>query len=123
MATNLPLPTTGTADSGLATRRFFETYTDAPIEFNATDVEAAIRFFEKKGFGGDAALSVSGVLLKQAKLDNIPVFQLLDKLGNFDKPQLSVLIAEILNNNRPTSSTLGFKRSVTPINKIRNVSA
>ena len=121
MATNLPTSIRSN-DSAADTRRFFETYTTNPIEFNATDVEAAVAFFEGKGFGGDAALSVSGVLLKQAKADNIPIFQLLDRLGDFSKLQLSALIAEILNNDRTSTSTLGFKQFVAPINKIRNVS-
>lgn len=121
MPTNLP--SQQRSDSAEVTKRFFETYTERPLEFNAVDVDSTVTFFESRGFSGDAALTVSGVLLKQAKLDNMPIFQILDSLKDFSGLQLSTLVAEILNNDRTPTSSLGFKQPVVPENKIRNVAA
>ena len=47
--------------------------------------------------------------LKQAKLDGIKVFELLDTLKSLDKLQLSFTVATVLNFNRQKVSTLGFR--------------
>jgi hypothetical protein len=107
MATNLP-PQPNT-DSANATKLFFDSYGQQPLEFNATDVDAAIGFFESKGFDRDAATITAVTLLKQAKIENQPVFQILDTLKGFNSLQISALVAEILNNNRPSTSTLGLR--------------
>jgi hypothetical protein len=62
-------------------------------------------------------------LLKQAKLDKIPVFQLLDTLKSLNGVELSAIIAEILNNNRPSSSALGYRSPSVDVYKTRNVAA
>ena len=107
MAINIP--TTASEDSGAATKLFFDTYGQIPLEFNANEVSAAIGFFQAAGFDDDAAATTGAVLLKQAKLDAIPIYKLLDTLKKLDGVQLSALVGEILNNNRGTSSTLGYK--------------
>ena len=123
MSTNLPKPII--EDSAQATKLFFDSYGEAPLEFPANDVEAAIGFFESRGFDRDAAEITAMTVLKQAKLDDMPVYQLLDTLKKLEGTDLSALISEILNNNRPPSSLLGFK--VTPASgtdlKVRNVAA
>jgi hypothetical protein len=122
MRTNLPPVVV--EDSANATKLFFDTYGQDPLEFNATEVEAAIAFFQGKGFDRDAAEVTASVILKQAKLENLPVFKLLDTLKGLTTMDLSALIGEILNNNRPPSSTLGFKVStVSKKSQIRNISA
>jgi hypothetical protein len=107
MSTNLPPPII--EDSAQATKLFFDSYGEAPLEFPANDVEGTISFFQSRGFDRDAAEVTAMTILKQAKLDNIPVFQLLDTLGKLGETELSALIGEILNNNRPSTSMLGFK--------------
>ena len=107
--TNLP-PTQNTDSSDL-TKLFFDTYGQNPLEFAATDVDSAITFFEKKGFGKDAATITAVTILKQAKIENQPIYQILDTLQGFNSLQLSSLVGEILNNNRPATSTLGFRVS------------
>jgi len=120
MSTSLPVPSR--IDSAEGTRLFFDTYGKQPLEFAVNDVTATIAFFEKRGFGETSATSVAAVILKQAKLDNIPIFQLLDSLKSFDGLQLSALVTEILNNNRLTTSTLGYKFvDVEKDNQIRNI--
>ena len=122
MSTSLPVP--AIEDSGSATKLFFDTYGKNPLEFTANDVDATIGFFTSKGFDTDAASSTALILLKQAKIDKIPVFQILDTLKVLTGIQLSALVGEILNNNRGPSSTLGFKvKSVEKQNQTRNIYA
>lgn len=120
MSTSLPVSSRN--DSAEGTRLFFDSYGKEPLEFSANDVAASVAFFEKQGFGETAALMISSIILKQAKLDNVPVFQLLDTLKQFDGVQLSAVITEVLNNNRSTTSTLGYKFiDVEKENQIRNI--
>lgn len=122
MTTSLPIPTV--EDSGAGTKLFFDTYGKNPLEFTANDVDATTGFFTSKGFDKDAAQSTALILLKQAKTDKIPVFQILDTLKVLTGIQLSALVGEILNNNRGPSSTLGFKvKSVEKQNQTRNIYA
>jgi hypothetical protein len=109
MSTNLPKLIV--EDSAQATKLFFDSYGEEPLEFPANDVEATIGFFESRGFDRDAAEITAMTVLKQAKLDSMPVYQLLDTLKKLEGTDLSALIGEILNNNRPPSSLLGFKFS------------
>ena len=107
MATNLPPKQIN--DTGKATQIFFDTYGTVPLQFNASEVDAAVGFFESRGYTAEAAQVTALTLLKQAKLDGTKVFEILDTLGKFTGLQLSALVSEILNNNRVPTSTLGFK--------------
>ena len=117
------LPNKPIEDSGAATKLFFDTYGEEPLEFNAVDVDATAAFFRSRGFEDDAAIVVTAVLLKQAKLDNIPIFQVLDSLKGFNNLELSTLVGEILNNNRVPTSTLGFRATPVKPNQTRNIAA
>lgn len=120
--TNLPLPEI--TDSAEITKVFFDTYGIPDIEFNAVDVDTSVSFFTSRGFSQDAALITASVILKQAKVDEIPIRQLLDTLKTFEGIQLSALVAEILNNNRTPISTLGYRqRSAKPDQISRNIAA
>lgn len=121
MATNLPSQTV--EDSAAGTRLYFERYGEQPLEFLATDVDAAVSFFESAGFEKDAALVTAMTILRQAKLDNTPVFQLLDTLKSFQNIELSQIVGEILNNNRVPTSTLGFRVTDVIPNQSRNIAA
>lgn len=121
MATNLPKR--DIEDSAAGTKLFFDTYGQNPLEFNATDVDTTIAFFTSKGFDNDASLAVATVLLKQAKLDNTPVYAILDSLKGMDSLSISSLVGEILNNNRVSISTLGFRSSNVTSNQERNIAA
>jgi hypothetical protein len=118
------LPSVPIEDSAASTKLFFDTYGREPLQFNVNDAEAAIAFFTGRGFDSDAAIITASTLLTQAKLDEVPIFQLLDTLKGLTAIELNFLIAQILNNNRGATSTLGF-RSQTSINanQIRNISA
>jgi len=121
MASNLPIR--NIEDSAAGTKLFFDTYGQSPLEFNATDVDTTLAFFTSKGFEKDASLTVSTILLKQAKLDGTPIRDILESLSDFDTLGLSTLVGEILNNNRNPMSTLGFRTSTSTENQTRNISA
>ena len=118
------LPVSAKKDSAAGTKLFFDRYGQTPLEFAANEVTAAIAFFQSRGFDGDAAILTAQVLLKQAKVDGIPVFKIIDTLTTFNGVQISALVAEILNNNRSSSSTLGYRISLTEKqNQTRNIFA
>ena len=89
--------------------RFFNTRRSAPLEYNANDVDAAIGFFKNRGFDETAAISTATVLLQQAKIDEIKIYQVLDTLEGLTEVELSRIVTEVLNADRPRSSALGFK--------------
>lgn len=121
---NVSLPTTAIPDSANGTKLFFDNYGNQPLEFSANEVAASIAFFEARGFARDAAEITAQVLLKQAKLDATPVFKILDTLKVLDGVQISALVAEILNNNRSATSTLGYRvTAVDKQNQTRNILA
>jgi hypothetical protein len=122
MSTNLP--TGASTDSASGTKLFFDTYGTAPLEFQANEVNAAIGFFTARGFDDDAATLTAAVLLKQAKLEAVPVFKILDTLKILNGVQISGLVGEILNNSRGAGSTLGFRVvNVEKQNQTRNIFA
>jgi hypothetical protein len=121
MATNLPIEVR--EDSAAGTKLYFDTYGEEPLEFLSTDVDAAVSFFKKAGFDQDAALVTAMTVLRQAKIDGTPIFDILDTLTGFGQLQLSQLVGEILNNNRVSTSTLGFRTSDVVTNQTRNIAA
>lgn len=121
MATNLP--SQPVEDSAAGTKLYFDTYGEAALEFSANDVNYTQAFFEKAGFDSDAASVVSMTLLRQAKLDGTPIAQILDTLKSFPTLKLSQLVGEILNNNRVSTSLLGFRTTDVKPNQIRNIAA
>ncbi len=93
-----------TIDSLLTT-----TYVE-PFEFNANDYDATVGFFIKKGFDRKPAEETAYIILQQAKIDSVPVMEILDTLGRAEPARLSELITIILNSNRYKSSRLGVRR-------------
>jgi len=107
-AINLPRVTTSN-DTGDQVRSFFDRYFQHQVTFPSNQIDAVLGYFLKRGFQEEAAKSTSIVLLNQARIDNIPVFQLLDTLKGLTDSQLSQVVTEVLNIYREKSSTLGFK--------------
>tara|TARA_Y200000002_G_C22659575_1_gene655112 strand:- start:569 stop:940 length:372 start_codon:yes stop_codon:yes gene_type:complete len=105
----LNLPNKPDAGSSDKVKRYFNTYYGYQLEFPSNDVDAVIGFLINKGFDKVAAQSTGSVLLQQAKIDGIKVFELIDTLKGLDKLQLSYTVAQVLNFNRQKTSTLGFK--------------
>jgi hypothetical protein len=110
---NSNLPNTANTDSSDGVKSFFDTYFTEPISFPAAEIDATIGFFEKRGFDKLASQSTAIVLLQQAKIDGVKVFDLLDTLEGLQEIQLSAIVAEVLNYNRQKISTLGYRREST----------
>jgi hypothetical protein len=97
-------------DSQQPTRELFNRFFSKSISYPSNKVDAVIGFFEKRGFEKSAAISVASVLLEQAAIDDVNVFELLDKLKGLDSVKLTGLITAILNNNRSKISKLGYRQ-------------
>jgi hypothetical protein len=118
------LPSVPIEDSAASTKLFFDVYGREPLEYNVNDAEASIAFFTSRGFDSDAAIITASTLLRQAKLDDVPIFTLLDTLKGLSAVELNFLITEILNNNRGVTSLLGFRTQIIPkTNQVRNIAA
>jgi len=116
------LPSKLITDSAKATRIFFARYGRQGTEFKPDDVSAAVGFFQNRGFELDVAISAALEVLKSAKQDNRSVVLLLDTLTEFNGVQLSVIVSKILNQNRLSISTLGFRSDVSITESItRNI--
>lgn len=89
--------------------QFFDQYFNQVQEFPVSTLDAVVSFFTARNFEKTAAITIAQILLAQAKNSNVAVFELLDSLKGYDKPQLSTLVARILNNQRDATSKLGFK--------------
>jgi hypothetical protein len=126
MATNYynNIPRSNQANSDSSTVQFFNQYYQVPVELNSNSLVAMKGFFEKRGFGTDAAESTALIILSQAKNDNLNEFQILDTLGGLTSVQISALVGEILNYNRFKTSSLGLAAVSTPADEIqRNILA
>jgi len=97
------------SDKGVT--KFFDNYFSKELSFPSNQVDAVVTFFTKRGFDKTSAISVATTLLQQAKVDNVKIFELLDTLTGLNEIQLSSIVTEVLNYNRPKTSTLGFKRT------------
>jgi hypothetical protein len=82
-----------------------------PFQFNVNDYDAAVGFFVKRGFDRQPAEETAYVILQQAKIDSVPVTQILDLLTKASPAQLSELITVILNANRFKTSRLGVRNT------------
>jgi hypothetical protein len=104
MSTNLPL-----SSNNKEVRNFFDAYFTEEITFPSNQIDAVLGFFLKRGFDLQASRSVSIVLLNQARIDNVNVFEVLDKLKSYNNVQLNKIITEVLNFYRTKTSVLGYK--------------
>ena len=104
---NLPVNTI--ADSGKETKEFFDKYFNHKVSFPANEIDAVVAFFLDNGFDETSAASTSIVLLNQARLDNINVFELVDSLRKLSEVELSQVVAQILNCYREKTSLLGYR--------------
>jgi hypothetical protein len=108
MTTNLPSQENNT-DSSSEVKSFFNRYYSEPLTFPASQIDAVVGFFMKRGFSEQSAKSTGIVLMSQAKLENINVFQLLDTLKPLTGVQLSTIVTQVMNSSREKISILGYK--------------
>jgi hypothetical protein len=102
---NLPIVTTGVQ----STKQFFDNYFVHHVSFPAGEIDATIGFFQKRGFDNSSSRSIAIVLLNQARIENVSVFQLLDTLKALTDSQLSQVVAQVLNAYRENTSLLGYR--------------
>ena len=115
---NLPI----TQSEDKETRKFFEQSNSSGLSFATNDVDAMVGYFESRGFDRTASISTATVILQQAKIDGVKVFELLDTLKGMDKVQLSYIVTEILNHNRSNTSSLGYKvKTENSLSEKRNI--
>ena len=101
-----------------------ETQYVEPFQFNANDYDATVGFFVKRGFDRQPAEETAYVILQQAKIDSVPVTQILDVLTEATPAQLSELITVVLNANRYKTSRLGVRNTRTSKDTVsRNIKA
>jgi hypothetical protein len=106
---SINLPVSEPKDSGEEVKTFFDKFFRQQITFPSNQIDAIVGYFLKRGFDENSARSTGIVLLNQAKLDNVSVFQLIDTLKGLNDVQLSSVVTEVLNAYREKTSTLGFK--------------
>lgn len=105
---NLPL-SDASVDSASDAKKFFNFYYEEGLSISANALDAAVEFFRKRGFQESAASTVATVLLSQAKIENTPIFKVLDTMQGLDELQLTQIVQEILNYRRIRISTLATK--------------
>lgn len=106
MSSNLPVEQNGSIEE---VKQFFDKFFLQPVSFPSNQIDAVVGFFLKNGFDIQSARSTSIVLLNQARVDNVNVFQLLDTLRTLTDVQLSQVVAQVLNSYREKTSLLGYR--------------
>jgi hypothetical protein len=102
---NLPKSTPN--NSANSSVQVFDQYFQSTIELNNSVLTAMRGFFEKRGFGADAAESTAIIILQQATKDNLNAMEIIDTLSGISDVEISALVGEILNYNRLKTSSLG----------------
>lgn len=106
----------------IETTKYFDKYYSKNIAYKASEVDAVIGYFLKRGFDQSAAINTALILLEQASTNQIPTFRLIDTLSGLNDVQLSNVVAQILNYNRENTSAIGYRlnRSTNSFDK-RNI--
>ncbi len=94
-------------------KEFYDSYFASKVSFPSNQIDGTVGFFLKRGFDIESARSTAIVLLNQAKIDSINVFELLDTLKTLTDVQLSQVVAQVLNAYREKTSLLGYR--IAPI--------
>jgi len=93
-------------------------------ELNGAQYDATVAFFTDRNYDKQSAESIAYVLMKQAKIDNANVFEVIDSLRPATPVDLSNLVAEILNAYRYKTSVLGYKNDRSAQSHVlRNIKA
>jgi S-adenosylmethionine:diacylglycerol 3-amino-3-carboxypropyl transferase len=106
------IPQITNLDSSEEVKAFFDRYYQTEVTFPVNQIDAVLGYFLKRGFEETAAKSITTLLLNQARIDNVNVFQLVDTLKGLTDVQLSAVVTEILNTYRERTSTLGFRKQI-----------
>ena len=105
---NLPTQVS-TSDASIEVKQFFDKFFVHQVSFPSNQIEGVVGFFLKNGFDLESARSTSIVLLNQARVDNVNVFELIHTLKTLTDVQLSQVVAQVLNAYREKVSLLGYR--------------
>ena len=108
--TNLPIEPIQSVDNTKKTLRIFGDYFNNQVQINSEEYDAVIGFFKSKDYTDESAETLSYVICRQARIDNISAMTVLDQLSSTDPQELSDIVAEILNLYRFKSSLVGKKQ-------------
>jgi len=97
-------------DSTEDTIQYFENYNKLELQFKASESDAVVAFFKKRGMEENAARSVAFIFLKQCKLDEVNPIELISQIQKLNKNQTDNVLGEILNINRINVSALGTRK-------------
>jgi len=103
------LPTIPNTDSSTEVKQFFDKFFVNQISFPSNQIDAVVGFFLRHDFDLESARSTAIVLLNQARIDNVNVFELIDTLKHLTDVQLSQVVAQVLNAYREKISLLGYR--------------
>lgn len=103
------LPIQQGVDSAQEVKQFFDKFFVHKISFPSNQIDAVVGFFLKRGFDTESSRSTAIVLLNQARVDNVNVFELIDTLKTLTDVQLSQVVAQVLNAYREKISLLGYR--------------
>jgi transcription termination factor NusB len=92
------------------------------ISYKTSEVDAVIGYFLKRDFERVSAVNTALVILEQASIDKISASELIDTLKGLNDVQLSNVVAQILNLNRPKSTRIGYRiKPTTELFDQRNI--
>jgi hypothetical protein len=106
-SSNLPIDLN--IGSSASLKQFFDRFYNHQVTFPAAQIDAVTGFFLKKGFDESSSKSITIILLNQAKIDNVSVFQLIDSLNKLTSIQLSQVVGQVINAYRENTSLLGYR--------------
>jgi hypothetical protein len=117
MYTNIPIQKpTSSSDKTLQT---FNNFYSRPTQLDNNTLIAMRGFLETRGFSEDSAENIAIAILAQAKKDGYNAMAIVETVRGLNQAELSALVAEILNNNRYKSSTLGVIQTVIPVDTVK----
>ena len=118
MITNLPIE----ASTEVEIKQFFDKYYTNEVTFPSAEIDSVVAFFQRRNFDLTSARTTAIVLLNQARIDNVNVFELLDTLKSFPAVQLNQIVAQVINSYRQQTSLIGFRVAVPEnVYEIRNI--
>ncbi len=121
MTTNIYTNSYNSNDSAKSTLDFFENYNKKQINLKSSDIDQFESLLQKKGMQELAARETTTLILKQCSIDEVDPQTIYEQLRQTPNMELTDLLGEILNINRPVSSTLGTKLNYGANNAKRNI--
>jgi len=103
------LPSQEFSSSSDEVKVFFDKFFANEVSFPSNQIDAVVGFFTKNGFDETSARSTSIVILNQARVDGVNVFQLVETLKSLSQVQLNQVVAQVLNSYREKTSLLGYR--------------